>query len=173
MVSGMSGAIQLIDYDGMFVEEIRDVGSAELGQPNFQHPERRSKNPFGPTIDRFSPFLSRWPSRLCTRTPRCGKRPSPITTRLFFGPLTSSIPRLPPFSRSSSEKPALETYAQGFASICRAPFERTPSLDDFLAGGGTFRPASFKSPPSHRRVARSRDMWVSTMSSWRRTTRHA
>ena len=46
MVSGMSGAIQLIDYDGMFVEEIRDVGSAELGQPNFQHPQRRLKNPF-------------------------------------------------------------------------------------------------------------------------------
>ena len=53
MVSG-AGVIQLIDYDGMFVEDIRDLGSSELGHINFQHPDRRSKNPFGPTMDRFS-----------------------------------------------------------------------------------------------------------------------
>jgi hypothetical protein len=31
-------------------------------------------------------------------------------------------------------KPALATHAQNFAAVCRAPIEKTPSLEDFLAG---------------------------------------
>ena len=134
MVSGMSGAIQLIDYDGMFVEEIRDVGSAELGQPNFQHPERRSKNPFGPTIDRFSLISLTLALKALYEDPSLWKKTKSDNDAIVFRAPDFVDPKASAVFSELFGKPALETYAQGFASICRAPFERTPSLDDFLAG---------------------------------------
>lgn len=54
MVGRDGSSVQLIDYDGLFVDEIRNLGSAELGHINFQHPQRKSINPFDATLDRFS-----------------------------------------------------------------------------------------------------------------------
>lgn len=56
MVSQGGGAVQLIDYDGMFVESLRGSRATELGQLNFQHPQR-SANDFNEKLDRFS-FLA-------------------------------------------------------------------------------------------------------------------
>jgi hypothetical protein len=134
MVSGTSGAIQLIDYDGMFVEEIRDVGSSELGHVNFQHPERKSKNPFGPTMDRFSFIALSLALKALHEEPSLWRKTNSDTDAIIFraadfvDPLTSAV-----FSELMG-KPALATHAQRFAAICRAPIEKTPSLDDFLAG---------------------------------------
>ena len=54
MISSGGSVIQLIDYDGMYVDEIKEIGSAELGHVNFQHPERKSTNPFTAGLDRFA-----------------------------------------------------------------------------------------------------------------------
>jgi len=43
----------LIDYDGMFVPELASLGSAELGQRNFQHPGRRWRH-YHARLDGFS-----------------------------------------------------------------------------------------------------------------------
>jgi hypothetical protein len=48
--------LRVIDYDGMFVPSIKDLGSNELGLANYQHP-RRSSSDFGPYLDRFSAWL--------------------------------------------------------------------------------------------------------------------
>jgi hypothetical protein len=48
--------LRVIDYDGMFVPAIKDLGSNELGLANYQHP-RRSGSDFGPHLDRFSAWL--------------------------------------------------------------------------------------------------------------------
>jgi len=56
MVSQGGANVQLIDYDGMFVESLRGSHATELGQLNFQHP-KRSKVDFNETLDRFS-FLA-------------------------------------------------------------------------------------------------------------------
>ena len=53
MVSDSGKKLQLIDYDGMFVDEIKTLGSSELGNRNFQHPKRASIN-FDKSLDRFS-----------------------------------------------------------------------------------------------------------------------
>lgn len=133
MVSG-NGAIQLIDYDGMFVDEIRDIGSSELGNINFQHPERKVKNPFGPTTDRFSLIaLTLALKALNEDSTLWDKTSSEINAIVFRAndfadPATSSV-----FSELM-RRPALATHAQNFAAICRAPIEKTPSLEDFLIG---------------------------------------
>lgn len=133
MVSG-SGAIQLIDYDGMFVEDIRDLGSSELGHINFQHPERKEKNPFGPTMDRFSLISLSLALKALNEDPalwdKTNSEMDAIVFRAndFVDPASSSV-----FSELM-RKPALATLAQNFAAVCRAPIEKTPSLEDFLAG---------------------------------------
>lgn len=48
--------LRLIDYDGMFVPSIGNLGSNEIGLENYQHPHR-SKSDFGPDLDRFSAWL--------------------------------------------------------------------------------------------------------------------
>ncbi|MBI5791661.1 MAG: serine/threonine protein kinase [Rhodocyclales bacterium] len=134
MVSGATGAIQLIDYDGMFVEDIRDLGSSELGHINFQHPDRKSKNPFGPTMDRFSLIALSLALKALHEDPalwdKTNSEMDAIVFRAndFVDPASSSV-----FSELM-RKPALANHAQHFAAICRAPLDRTPSLEDFLAG---------------------------------------
>ena len=34
------GRLYLIDYDGMFVPDLKGKGSHEVGSPNYQHPNR-------------------------------------------------------------------------------------------------------------------------------------
>jgi hypothetical protein len=134
MVSGMSGAIQLIDYDGMFVEEIRDVGSSELGHINFQHPERKSKNPFGPTMDRFSLIALSVALKALQEDPSLWKRTNSEIDAIVFRAADFVNPAASIVFSELMGKPALAADAQRFASICRASIEKTPSLDDFLAG---------------------------------------
>ncbi|HEY9756828.1 MAG TPA: hypothetical protein V6C97_16805 [Oculatellaceae cyanobacterium] len=47
------GELKLVDYDGMYVSNLKGLKSNELGHPNFQHPGR-SGNHFGPYLDNFS-----------------------------------------------------------------------------------------------------------------------
>ncbi|WP_153117680.1 protein kinase family protein [Rhodocyclus tenuis] len=133
MVSGGS-AVQLIDYDGMFVEDIKDLGSSELGHVNFQHPERKAKNPFGPTMDRFSLITLSLALKALHEEPalwdKTGSDMDSIVFRAndFADPASSSV-----FSELM-RRPALVAHAQHFAAICRAPIEKVPNLEDFLAG---------------------------------------
>lgn len=53
LVDSATGAIRLIDYDGMFVPQLAARGSAEIGHPAYQHP-RRDRTHYGPGLDRFS-----------------------------------------------------------------------------------------------------------------------
>ena len=47
------GSIVLVDYDGMFVPELRYKSAVELGSPNYKHPLRTVKD-FNSRIDDFS-----------------------------------------------------------------------------------------------------------------------
>ena len=47
------GSIVLVDYDGMFVPELRYKSAVELGTPNYRHP-LRTVNDFSSRIDDFS-----------------------------------------------------------------------------------------------------------------------
>jgi hypothetical protein len=133
MVSG-GGAIQLIDYDGMFVEDIRDLGSAELGHINFQHPDRKAKNPFGPTMDRFSFIALSLALKALNEEPSLWGKTNCEMDAIVFRASDFIDPASSPVFSELMRKPALATLAQNFAAICRAPLEKTPSLEDFLAG---------------------------------------
>ena len=46
--------LKLVDYDGMCVPALTMLKSAELGHPNFQHPQRAKEGIYSLEVDRFS-----------------------------------------------------------------------------------------------------------------------
>lgn len=52
----VDGKLKLIDYDGMFVDELSGKTSHELGHRNYQHPNR-SPNDFDKSLDNFSGWV--------------------------------------------------------------------------------------------------------------------
>jgi hypothetical protein len=47
-------AVRLVDYDGMCVPALEQIKSAELGHPNYQHPQRLREGAYGRNMDRFA-----------------------------------------------------------------------------------------------------------------------
>jgi hypothetical protein len=50
---GVSHAVKLVDYDGVFVPSLAGKPSWEVGHPNYQHPDRERLGVYGPVVDRF------------------------------------------------------------------------------------------------------------------------
>ena len=134
MVSRDGSSVQLIDYDGMYVNEIKDLGSAELGHVNFQHPQRKSLNPFDASLDRFSLIaLSVSLRALQVDASLWNKTNSEADAILFrandfLDPAGSSAFAL------AAKNASLATHIKNFAAVCKSPMARTPDLADFLAG---------------------------------------
>lgn len=134
MVGRDGSSVQLIDYDGMFVDEIKDLGSSELGHVNFQHPERKSLNPFDASLDRFSLIALSVSIRAlqldATIWNKTNSEADAIVFRAndFLDPAGSSAFSL--LVKNSN----LATYVKNFAAVCKSPMARAPDLADFLAG---------------------------------------
>jgi aminoglycoside phosphotransferase (APT) family kinase protein len=56
LVDAATGAVRLIDYDGMFVPELSGRRAAELGHPAYQHPAR-DRTHYSIALDRFSALV--------------------------------------------------------------------------------------------------------------------
>jgi serine/threonine protein kinase len=131
MISNAGSKLQLIDYDGMFVEEIKSLGNSEIGHRNFQHPRRQSH--FDQFLDRFS-LISIYLSlqaleidkQLWDRTKSDGDT-FLFRANDFINPTSSSV-----FSSLISKQPILQ-QVKNFAAICQSPYEEVPSLEDFIA----------------------------------------
>ncbi|MGE5580468.1 MAG: hypothetical protein ACM3WU_10535 [Bacillota bacterium] len=52
----VGGSLRLVDYDGMYVPQLRGMPSHEVGHPNYQHPLRSDRD-FGPHLDHFSQWV--------------------------------------------------------------------------------------------------------------------
>jgi len=132
MVANAGGAIQLIDYDGMYVEDLRSLGSAELGHRNFQHP-RRSANTWDPTIDRFSFIAIDLALRALQAHPDLWARTHSDGDSILFKANDFADPTSSSVFAELCTRPTIAEDAKNFAAICRAPYEKIPSLEDFLA----------------------------------------
>lgn len=134
MVSRDGSSVQLIDYDGMFVDEIKDLGSAELGHVNFQHPQRKSLNPFDATLDRFSLIALSVSIRALQADASLWNKTSSEADAILF----RANDFLDPASSSAfalvAKNASLSTHVKNFAAVCKSPMARAPELADFLAG---------------------------------------
>lgn len=134
MVSNGGNSVQLIDYDGMYVDAIKSLGSAELGHVNFQHPQRKLLNPFDYALDRFSLIaLSLALKALQADASLWDKTNSEVDAVLF----RASDYIDPESSRAFAmlaENNSLAADTRNFAAVCKAPMDKIPRLADFFAG---------------------------------------
>lgn len=135
MVSQGGGLVQLIDYDGMFVEALRGSNATELGQLNFQHP-KRSASDFDEKLDRFS-FLA------------LDVALQALAADAGIWARTHSDPDAVVFRRNDYQAPGasavfkevlrlapVESQAKSLAQVAAGSMAQVPSLSDFLQKRG-------------------------------------
>ncbi len=145
MVSADGCAVQLIDYDGVFVEAFRGSPATELGQINFQHPQRTAKD-FNEKLDRFSFLTMDVALQALARSPSLWavsrSEPSAVVFRRndFLDPGSSVV-----FGEVRKLQGVAEN-AENLARVALGEFQNIPSLADFLQNKGisgraiTFKP---------------------------------
>lgn len=132
MVADSGKKIQLIDYDGMFVDDLKSLGSAELGHRNFQHPKRVTKS-WDASLDRFSFITLDISLRALVAHPDLWAKTHSDGDSILFkandfaDPSNASI-----FSELSGHQ-GFANEIKNFAAICRSDFGKIPTLDDFIA----------------------------------------
>jgi hypothetical protein len=125
-------ALRLIDYDGMYVPQLAGRSSAELGQRNFQHPERRARH-FDANLDRFSFLLLDLALDAICRHPDLWDQTDSGADAFILRAVDFADPATSPAFRLLASVPGLEPRVKHFAACCRSPYEQVPDLEDFLA----------------------------------------
>jgi len=134
MVNRDGSSVQLIDYDGMFVDEIRDLGSAELGHVNFQHPQRKSLNPFDASLDRFSLITLSLSIRALQADPSLWDKTKSESDAILFRANDFLDPGNSSTFALIAKQPSLASQVANFAAVCKSPMAKAPDLADFLVG---------------------------------------
>ncbi|MDR1615068.1 MAG: hypothetical protein LBS26_05825 [Campylobacteraceae bacterium] len=124
--------LKLIDYDGIYVKTLHDLGNCECGTPNFQHPKRN--NAWNTKLDRFS-FISLYVAlnALVEQYSLWEELSCDTESILFTAADYEDTKRSKAFAKLMYIENMKED-AQKFKRICDAPFEKVPSLDDFISG---------------------------------------
>ena len=149
MVSDGGKRINLIDYDGMYVSELKALQSAELGHRNFQHLSR-TKHHYDERLDRFSLNLLYLALEALEHDPSLWRSTRSDGDAMLFRANDFADPAGSAIFRSLRAMPTLSRAAGDFADICAGEFEEIPNLADFVAGlniprkrrAGATRPAS-------------------------------
>lgn len=132
MIAKGGKEVRLIDYDGMFVEDLKSLGSAELGHRNFQHPQRASQS-WDSTLDRFSFIGLNLALRALEAYPDLWSKTQSDGDSILFKANDYADPDRSMIFGELINRPKFSEAAKNFAAICKSPFEKTPSLEDFLA----------------------------------------
>lgn len=131
MVADAGKKIQLIDYDGIFVEELRALGSSELGHRNFQHPKRAS-NSWDGSLDRFSFICLDIAIRALESEPELWLRTHSDGDSILFKANDFADPSQSSIICHLAGRQEFAEDAKNFAAICNSAFEKIPTLEDFL-----------------------------------------
>jgi serine/threonine protein kinase len=132
MINDSGLQLQLLDYDGMFVDEIKDLGNSECGHKNFQHPKRSSQ--FDRSLDRFSLISIYLALQALEVDKSLWVKSQPDGESIVFKANDYAMPAGSAIFSTLFSKPALKKPVQNFAAVCESPYESVPSLDDFIRG---------------------------------------
>jgi hypothetical protein len=127
------GGIKLIDYDGMHVPGMPSGSGTEVGQKNFQHPNRRTTD-FGPTIDRFSFLVLDLSLHALAVKPALHQKYRVGGDAILFKANDFADPSSSKIFNELRALPDLREATERLADICSSPVSAVPTLPDFLAG---------------------------------------
>lgn len=131
MVSNNGNTLQLIDYDGMYVDAFRGKKSTELGNRNFQH-IRRTADHFSHTLDRFSFILLDVAIEALIHNPILWKTTQSEATAVIFRANDYASPENSTIFQELFRNTTLGNIAKRFAAVSKADFDKIPSVSDFV-----------------------------------------
>lgn len=144
-----NGKLYLVDYDGMYLPEIAQLGSNNTGHVNYQSPYRSAH--YGPYLDRFSAIVIYLALQALSVEPRLWSKYDDGDNILFRGEDFIHVERSALLSELASI-PALSRQVEWFKRICALDPERVPSLDQFVAGEWEEQAPSRRRKPSRVRL---------------------
>lgn len=123
------GELVLVDYDGMYVPELRNWPPAEIGSAAYQHPLR--KDQFGPNLDRFSAIVIDVALQALAVKPDLWAKYN-TGENLLFRRTDFLEPHASALLRELEQIPQLRVPVRNLHAICQAPFEATPRLEEVV-----------------------------------------
>lgn len=145
MVANGGLSVQLIDYDGMYVDDLKALGSTELGHRNFQHPKRTS-NSWDYRLDRFSFISIDLALRVLEECPELWGKTQSSGDAILFKANDFIDPRQSDIFNKLFALPKFSQDAKNFATICQSPFEKIPTLEEFITYKNIPQPVISKPP---------------------------
>lgn len=133
MVSDNGNKIVLIDYDGMFVKELKSLGSSESGQRNFQHPQRTGAQ-WDDKLDRFAFITLELSLEALRLRPDLWDKTQSDPDAFLFRASDYASPQTSATFRHLTAIPECKVMAEHYARICRAKYDSTPTLGEFILG---------------------------------------
>ena len=127
-----SDQLKVVDYDGMYLQSLRDAIPKESGLPGMQHPQRRISS-YGPNVDRFS-ILVLYATLLYIKW-----RPNSLPMQCDDGLILLKEHFLDPVGSPldtmlRSSVPELRKVANAIVEASKKPFTATPTLEEVLNG---------------------------------------
>lgn len=123
------GQLVLVDYDGMYVPELRGWPAAERGSAAYQHPQRTEQ--FTPSLDRFSAIVIDMAVQALVAAP--GLWPKYNTgENILFSQSDFCSPYRSPLLHDLEQIPYLATPVHKLRRICQGPFDAVPRLGEIL-----------------------------------------
>ena len=132
LISGDGTKIQLIDYDGMYVDEIKGLGNVECGHKNFQHPGRASQ--FDRNLDGFSIISIYLALQALEYDKNLWSLSKPDGESILFKANDYAKPANSAIFSILFSRPELTRAVKNFAAVCEASYDEIPCLDDFIRG---------------------------------------
>jgi len=129
-------ALRLIDYDGMYVPSLAGTRSAELGQPNYQHPQRLREGTYSAEVDRFS-HLAIYSAIRCLTVRRQLWQEFGAEDSLLFRAADFADPGSSDVFRRLWALPDADarSMAGRLAMACRQPLDEAPLLEELVTDG--------------------------------------
>src|SRR5918911_1765712 len=124
-----SGALKLVDYDGMFVPALHGMHASESGDPNYQHPGRALQ--FNAELDRFAALVIVVALRALAHAPELWRTYN-TGDNLLFRRADFASPDTSALFRDLRARAATRDLAERFARVCQSDYALVPPLGDFL-----------------------------------------
>lgn len=131
-----NGSMKLIDYDGMYVPELKGSGSVELGNRSFQHPGRTLED-FGPLLDRFSVIVIYLALEAISISPTIYDNYGTGREGLLFSQSDFLDPNSSKLIGDIEKLPGMTSQIRYFKQICLSDFSNIPSLDEFMSNSSS------------------------------------
>ncbi len=127
----------LIDYDGFFLPELKELKPNEIGHINYQHPKRDNKY-YNENIDRFSAIVIYLGLRAVELKASLWQKYNNSENILFSESDFVNVNNSSLLKDISAIK-ELAILADHFKFICQSSFENIPTLDQFIAGNINYK----------------------------------